>query len=447
MSRNALNQHLSMPGLLREVSQHFETIIDPDEDRECSLADCLMSSLAVFLLKFPELLEFDERLSQHPNAPQNYNLRKLFGVKKVPFNTFLRKRLDRVEIIDLRVCFKKIFAQLQRGGVINNFTVFDGYHLLSFNKTKYYSSNDEHCASCCTLHHRGGRVSYYHQMLAAALVHPDHNNVVPFAPEMIVPLDGMSKNDCESNASLRFLEDFRREHPHLKVIVLEDGFASNELHIKNLRSKNLRFILRAKEKDHQFLFELLNNSDDVLSMERIENTPKGKIVHSFRWLNGVPLNETPNSARVNFLEYEEIRPNGTSTCWTWVSDLDLNQATIMEIMRAARSRWRFDPEILRILKILNGHDLEYGNDHGKYSLCTVFAMLSVLGYLIDQIQEHCCPLFMKALAHHGRKSYFWGDLFLYYKTIKFNDWESFWNMIAQSPELATVETSSDWRTP
>lgn len=434
MSRNTFRQHLSMPGLLREVSQHFETIIDPVEDRECSLADCLMSSLAVFLSKFPELLEFEDILSQRPNEPQFYNLRKLFGVEKVPFDSFLRKRLDRVEINVIRGCFKKIFAQLQRGGVLKNFTVFDGYHLLSFNKTQYYSSNDEHCASCCTLHHRGGRVSYYHQMLVASLVHPDHKMVVPFAPEMIVPQDGVSKNDCERNASLRFFEDFRREHPNLKVIVLEDGFASNELHIKNLRSKNLRFILRAKEKDHQFLFELLNNSDDVLSMERIENTPKGEIVHSFRWINGVPLNETQNSERVNFLEYLEIRPNGTSTCWTWVSDLELNKATMVEIMRAARSRWRLDPEILRILKILNGHDLEHSHDHGKNSLCTVFAMLCILAFLIDQIQQLCCPLFQKALRSNNKsKSSLWAEMPFYFKKVKFNDWESFWKLNSQPP--------------
>ncbi|MCY4159889.1 MAG: hypothetical protein OXE92_02160 [Bacteroidetes bacterium] len=39
----------------------------------------------------------------------------------------------------------------------------------------------------------------------------------------ILNADGAKKNDCERNASKRLIEDFRREQPHLQVIVLEDG--------------------------------------------------------------------------------------------------------------------------------------------------------------------------------------------------------------------------------
>ena len=82
-----------------------------------------------------------------------------------------------------------------------------------------------HCECCCEKHHRNGRIEYYHQMLGAVLVHPEHSEVIPLAPEPIVKGDGATKNDCERNASKRLLSDLRREHPHLKVLVVEDGLA------------------------------------------------------------------------------------------------------------------------------------------------------------------------------------------------------------------------------
>lgn len=94
---------------------------------------------------------------------------------------------------------------------------------------------------------------------------------------MIVRQDGVSQNDCERNAARRFLDDFRRAHPHLRTIVFEDGLASNGPHIKDLRSKDLRFILGAKEKDHRFLFEWVNKSDDVERMERTEKPGRERL--------------------------------------------------------------------------------------------------------------------------------------------------------------------------
>jgi len=68
-----------------------------------------------------------------------------------------------------------------------------------------------------------GEVTYSHQMLGAAIVHPEFKDVIPVFPEPIETQDGESKNECERNAGKRFLAQFRHAHPHLPVIVTEDG--------------------------------------------------------------------------------------------------------------------------------------------------------------------------------------------------------------------------------
>ena len=78
-------------------------------------------------------------------------------------------------------------------------------------------------------------------MLGAVLVHPDRREVIPLAPEPIVKGDGDTKNDCERNAAKRLLSDLRREHPHLKVLIVEDGLASNFPHLSLLDSLNMQY--------------------------------------------------------------------------------------------------------------------------------------------------------------------------------------------------------------
>ena len=60
MGREAkFRKDLSMPGMLAEMRRCFERVEDPVASRGVTLADCLMSGLAVFALKYPSLLQFE----------------------------------------------------------------------------------------------------------------------------------------------------------------------------------------------------------------------------------------------------------------------------------------------------------------------------------------------------------------------------------------------------
>ena len=56
-----LRRHVSMPGLLSTVGKVFSTVPDPVVNRGFTLRDCLMSGLAVYHLKSPSLLDFDQK--------------------------------------------------------------------------------------------------------------------------------------------------------------------------------------------------------------------------------------------------------------------------------------------------------------------------------------------------------------------------------------------------
>jgi len=315
-----------------------------------------------------------------------------------------------ISVRDLRRPFKTIFAQLQRGKVMEKMTWLGGYHLLALDGTGIYTSEKMGSDYCLRKRKRNGKTEYYQQMFAGAFVHPNRKEVIPTCPEMIVRQDGSSKNDCERNAAKRYLDDFRREHPHLKTIVIEDGLASNAPHIQELQKHDLRFILGAKPGDHEYLFDLVDTATQegrATEFHRVDKENPDRC-HCFRFLNNIPLNKaSEDSLRVNFLEYWETDSEGTvKNRFSWVTNMEITRTNAYEIMRAGRARWRIENETFNTLKN-QGYNLEHNYGLGKQHLSAVFAHLMMLAFLVDQVQQLCCPLFQAALAKCKTKRALW----------------------------------------
>jgi len=428
-------KQLSMPGLLATVMKQFKQVSDEaDQHATIRLADCLMSGLALFSLKYPSLLKFD---TDRTEEIIRHNLRSLFGIRQVPCDTYLRERLDPIVPTQLRKAFTTLFAQLQRNKQLDAFQYIDKHYLLSVDGTGFFSSHQVHCDQCCIKHHRDGSKTYYHQLLGAAIVHPDQSSVVPFAPEPILKQDGHKKNDCERAASKRMLTDLRREHPHLKLIVIEDGLASNGPHIKLLKSLKMRFILGAKPKDHTFLFDWVAHS----SVQHHAQTDQQGHQHRFKFINQIPLNDSHFDCEVNFLEYWETTPKGKVIHFTWVTDMELTSRTVYTIMRGARARWKIENETFNTLKN-QGYHFEHNFGHGKKNLSTVMAYLMLLAFFVDQIQSISCSLFKDAVIKSKSRSRFWEKLRAKFTDFLIESWENLYLSYLHPPKILLVPDTS-----
>ena len=198
--------------------------------------------------------------------------------------------------------------------------------LVSGDGTGHFSSNKISCPHCCQKKRQNGTTEFYHQMFAACVVHPDKKNVIPLCPEVILNRDGNSKNDCERNACKRFLENFRREHPHLKAILLEDGLASTAPNIRMIKENGLRYILGAKPRDHQFLFKQLETSSRTVYHEI--TTDDGHY-HQFRFLNRASLNKSNQDLFVNVIEYRHTNHNGKELNFSWVTNIPVSTTNVL----------------------------------------------------------------------------------------------------------------------
>ena len=99
MKKKRLRATLSKPGLLDVARLCFEKIEDTVSGRRFALADYLMSGLAVFSLKYPSLLAFEEAADDGKICS---NLGSLYKVSEVPSDSSLRKRLDELDPTTLR---------------------------------------------------------------------------------------------------------------------------------------------------------------------------------------------------------------------------------------------------------------------------------------------------------------------------------------------------------
>jgi hypothetical protein len=434
MSAPFCRKSLSIEGLLREARRVFATIPD-SPNNDIALVDHLMAGLALFGLKYPSVLQFDH---DREDATVRANLKALYGIERAPCDTRLRERLDEVVPSQLRPVYKALFRQLQRGKGLEGFTYLDGHYLLSLDGTGYFSSHTIHCPQCAEKHHRNGTTTYYHQMLGAVLVHPDCKEVFPLAPEPILKPDGARKNDCERNAAKRLLSALRREHPHLKLIVIEDALASNGPHIRHLQSLDLRFILGAKPSDHTFLFDWVARSEHTAE---VTFTDAEGVGHRFRYLNGVPLNDANFDLEVNFLEYWEQAPDGTVQHFSWVTDIPITEDNLMTLMRGARARWKIENETFNTLKN-QGYHFEHNFGHGDQHLSTVLMHLMMLAFLIDQIQQRCCRLFQAAVTAAKSKTRLWRKLRNRFDLCLIPNWEALYQSIIHPPQIALGHDTS-----
>lgn len=437
---------LSATGLLRLVRAVFEKIPTPKvltkkqnvlgRPQKISIADSLMSALAMFSLKSPSLLSFDRSCKQ---PMISHNLTTLYGVKHVPSDTYMREQLDKIDPLMLRGSFLSIFQAIQRGKFLEQYRFLDGF-LLLVDGTGIFESGSINCSDCCEKHHRDGRTTYYHQALGAVIAHPNCKQVIPLCPELISKQDGAEKNDCERRALQRLLASLKKEHPRLdNLTIVCDALSANTPTINEIKSYSYHFIINVKPGSNKSLFEWV----DGLDLAKTEISV-GKNKYTFRYINNVPLNDAKDAPLVNFLECKTIEVSGkrvSEKTFTFVTDHKLTKDSVYIIMQGGRARWKIENETFNTLKN-QGYEFEHSFGHGSKHLLSVFTLLMMLAFFIDQIQEAACGLFQNAYQKMVSRRALWHAVQNYFFTYFVMSWDDLFSAIHQSIGAMLIVNSS-----
>ncbi|MDQ7089812.1 MAG: hypothetical protein Q9M50_04525 [Methylococcales bacterium] len=90
-----------------------------------------------------------------------------------------------------------------------------------------------------------------------------------------------------------------------------------------------------------------------------------------------------------------------------------------------------------------GYNFEHNYGHGKIHLATVFSMLMMLAFLIDQVQEECCELFQNARKKFRTKTYLWHKMTALFLSYFIPDWEIFYLSIINKHKPYILEPNID----
>lgn len=117
-----LRHGLSAPGMYSLVRE--KVLKFPDlrlkRPQTIPLVDATMSAAAMFALKYPSVLQFEEALL--PSI--RHNLSSLFRIGRIPSDTAMREILDPVETRHFQDLFKPLFSAAQRGKALEGYIFY-----------------------------------------------------------------------------------------------------------------------------------------------------------------------------------------------------------------------------------------------------------------------------------------------------------------------------------
>jgi hypothetical protein len=417
-----IKKHLGFTGLRKMLSKRFLKFNDNrDQDKaDYRLHDFFMTGFAMMYLQDPSLLAFQQRLQKACNLN---NLKTMFDIKSIPKDSHLRDTLDQASTDDLNKIFSDYLFQLQRANYLKQYQFLNGYYLTPIDGSEYFSSNKICCPGCLRKEKPKGNIRYHHQILQAAIVHPDMKQVLPLAPEPITNKDGSKKQDCEINAGKRLVSKIRRTHPKLKIIITGDGLYSKQPFVDELKEADMSYILVAKPTDHKILFEWVDELTALGDGHKLKiKQPKDKR-HEYEWINHVPLNGTKNADQVNFFQFKIVDKKGKVTYKnSWVTDIPIDRSNIKKLVKGGRARWKIENETFNTLKN-QGYHIEHNYGHGKKNLSLIFFTLNLLAFYAHQILELTDLLYQQCRQEFSSRKEFWNQIRCTFRFMVFDSWE------------------------
>lgn len=381
---------LKFDDVMAALRQRMQEIPDPrsGSNTSYSMEQIGMAAFLVFFTQSPSFLSYQTSMQLNKGSS---NAQTIFGLgDKIPTDNHIRKQLDHLPPSHLFPLFRQVFEWLSEHNRLDHFRTLNGQLLVAIDGTQYHSSDAIHCDQCSCKTTKDGTVHYSHTVITPVVVSPGISYVLPLEPVFIEPQDGHKKQDCETVAAKRWLQQQAGAYAQQNVTILGDDLYSRTPMCRDLLSNNFNFLLVCKPSSHTNLYEWIEEMDNLSKVSHLEiKRRKGKKVEiaHYRWLNQVPLYDTGDPLLVNWCELvttdedgETIYRNGFAT------NHIINDANIEEMVLAGRARWKVENENNNTLKT-KGYHLTHNFGHGKQHLSALLATMNLLSFLFHTLLE------------------------------------------------------------
>jgi hypothetical protein len=390
----------------------------PKDGCAYTMADIGLSAFSLFFMGSPSFLAHQRTLAEGYGRS---NCQTLFGMSAIPTDNYIRLMLDGVAPAAFDGLFMTAVATIAAADALAPFQRLGGRVLIALDGTEHFRSRKIHCPQCSKRRRSDGGVEYFHAFLGASLVAPGHKQVLPLPPEFIAPQDGAEKQDCERNATKRWLAKHGPALARYRPIYLGDDLFACQPIATVIKDSGGNFILTCKPSSHQTIAEYLAGAD-LEEHRQTVSQPGKRSTHIYRWLAGVPLRASDDAISVNWFAVEILNAKGKRTYYnSFVTDLPVTAETVAELAACGRARWKIENETFNVLKT-NGYNLEHSFGHGKKTLASVLVTLNLLAFAFHTVSQICVLAWRTAMAARGARYRFFEHLRTITAYIVFNDW-------------------------
>jgi hypothetical protein len=393
-----------------------------------AIADAGLAAFSLFFMQSESFLAHQRRMEHGRNGS---NCKTLFGIEKIPSDNHIRDLLDPVPPELLEPCFEQAFEQMRQHGGMKDFERLGGRVLIALDGSEYFCSEKRGCPRCLTRKRSNGKIENYHTLLAATLVAPGHNRVLPLMPEFITPQDGAEKQDCERNAAKRWLQRHGGRMSQLRPVYLGDALFSCQSLAEAVLATGAEFLFVCKKDSHKTLYEYVNGAplDERTVTER--RPGKHSLTYHYRWIEGVPLRDGKDALAVNWIGVSITNAQGKTTYdGAFVTSLPVTADNVVEVAGCARARWKIENESFNVLKN-HGYHLEHNFGHGKQHLAQLFVLLNLLAFAFHTVCDSVEKLWQEARAVLGTRKGFFSDMHTITAYLLFPDWHALCSAMVQ----------------
>ena len=250
------------------------------------------------------------------------------NLEELPYWETIQDVFININTDELRNIQKYIVKALIRSKMFDKYR-FNGCFQLLFDGTGLsnhdYNLND----NCLIRKHRDGKISYYKYVLECKLV--VSNIVISLDSEFIENekmLTDKQKQDCETNAFKRMIKRIKKNYPKYKFIITGDDLYATSPIINLCKKYNWHYIFNLKPDR----LKEINESFEGNIIYKNDTSHKNYFLSTnIKYMN----------ITLSAFKYIETKNNKT-TIFRYISDLNIKDSNIKEIVSMGRKRWKIE---------------------------------------------------------------------------------------------------------
>lgn len=371
----------------KTITHHFPSLFDKLREIEnCrkkgtyDLAELIVACIAMFLFKEGSRNAFN---NERKEKKFKNNYKKIFKMKFPHMDTvdLVMRLLNESQLERVK---EELISALIKKKIFCRYKLLGKYHIVAVDGTHVINVNKGHCEHCLHRTSKNGKVTYFHNVLEAKLI-CSNGFCLSLATEWIENPEGdYDKQDCEQKAFVRLAKKLKNAYSRLEICVVADGLYPNNTFFSICKENDWRWIVTFKDGNLPTVWE------DVIGLQKITDNnnreevcckKRRKIHRKYVWINNVEYNDF----HLNWFECVE-NDDVVETRFVYISDLEVEWQTVLEMTKSGRMRWKIENEGFNIQKN-NGYGLKHKFSRVSMKAVKNYYQCMQIAHMINQFVE------------------------------------------------------------